>query len=56
MLQERDFNKKSFDVYPHLNKVREHVEKNISHPLALAEAASIAAMETKYFVRFFRFK
>jgi hypothetical protein len=50
------FNEKAFDFYPCLKKIRTEFKNDCSQPFSLAHAAAIAALEPKYFGKFFRCK
>lgn len=54
MLQPLDINHTAFDYYPRLEKVRRHVEGNLSEPIPLDVAARVAGLEATYFCKYFR--
>jgi AraC-like DNA-binding protein len=56
MSDREDFERRIFSYYPPLQRVREFVEKNLSEPISLREAASAAGLEEKYFSAFFHRK
>ncbi len=56
MSDSEDFEGRIFSYYPPLQRVREFVEKNLSQPISLREAASAAGLEEKYFSAFFHRK
>ena len=56
MSDREDFERRIFSYYPPLQRVREYVEKNLSEPISLREAASAAGLEEKYFSAFFHRK
>jgi AraC-like DNA-binding protein len=56
MSDHEDFERRIFSYYPPLQRVREYVEKNLSEPISLREAASAAGLEEKYFSAFFHRK
>jgi len=50
------FNPRSFEYYERLGRVRAHLLANIDRHLTLAEAASVAGLNPKYFSGFFHGK
>lgn len=56
MPDREDFERRIFSYYPPLQRVREYVEKNLSEPISLREAAGAAGLEEKYFSAFFHRK
>jgi AraC-like DNA-binding protein len=56
MCDREDFERRIFSYYPPLQRVREFVEKNLSEPISLREAAGAAGLEEKYFSAFFHRK
>ena len=56
MLDRGDFETRVFSYYPPLQKVRDFVERNLSEPIPLREAARAAGLEEKYFSAFFHRK
>ena len=47
---------RAFDYYLRLAKVRKYVIENLSEPISLKDAASVASMEPSSFSRFFKDK
>src|SRR5436305_9037791 len=43
-----------FEYYPRLARLQAYVEANLSQDISLADAARVAALEKKYFSRYFR--
>jgi AraC-like DNA-binding protein len=56
MSDREDFETRIFSYYPPLQRVREFVERNLSEPISLREAAGAAGLEEKYFSAFFHRK
>ncbi|HEX4965314.1 MAG TPA: AraC family transcriptional regulator [Thermoanaerobaculia bacterium] len=56
MLDHGDFERRIFSYYLPLQRVQEYVEKNLSEPIPLREAARAAGLEEKYFSAFFHRK
>ena len=56
MSDREDSERRIFSYYPPLQRVREYVEKNLSEPISLREAAGAAGLEEKYFSAFFHRK
>lgn len=43
-----------FEYYPRLARLQAYVKANLSQPISLADAAHVAALEKKYFSRYFK--
>jgi AraC-like DNA-binding protein len=43
-----------FEYYPRLARLRAYIKANLSQPISLADAARVAALEKKYFSRYFK--
>jgi len=46
--------REAFSAHPPLERVQRYVSRHIDRPISLPEAAGVAALEPRYFSRFFR--
>jgi two-component system response regulator YesN len=56
MFDPNQIRKGAFQYYARLERIKQHIEQNLSDHMSLEEAARIAGMERKYFSAFFHQK